>query len=110
MKTLDPVRYQIFRNRLYNILEEGRITIYKVTGSAVVAEGGETLCSFYTTDGVPILTSAGILLHVTGARDFVMKTIEWYEKDPGINEGDQFFFNDPYIGGQHLPDQIIIKP
>ncbi len=110
MRELDPVRYQIFRNRLYNILEEGRITIRKVTGSSVVAEGGETLCSFYTSEGVPILTSAGILLHVTGARDFVLKAIEWYEDDPGINDGDQLFFNDPYIGGQHLPDQIILKP
>lgn len=107
---IDPVRYQIFRNRIYNILEEGRITIRKVTGSPVVAEGGETLCSFYTSEGVPILTSAGILLHVTGARDFVLKAIEWYESDPGIHDGDQLFFNDPYIGGQHLPDQIIIKP
>jgi N-methylhydantoinase B len=75
-----------------------------------VVEGGETMCSFYDTNGVPILTAAGILLHCTGAMDFVIKAIEWYEEDPGIFEGDQFFFNDPYIGGQHLPDQIIIKP
>jgi N-methylhydantoinase B len=68
------------------------------------------MCSFYDTNGVPILTAAGILLHCTGAMDFVIKAIEWYQEDPGIFEGDQFFFNDPYIGGQHLPDQIIIKP
>ncbi len=109
-KRLDPVKYQIFKNRLYNILEEGRIAARLVTGSPVVAEGGETLCSFYTTDGVPILTATGILLHCTGAMDFVLKAIEWYEEEPGIHDGDQLFFNDPYIGGQHLPDQIIIKP
>ncbi|MBI2953756.1 MAG: hydantoinase B/oxoprolinase family protein [Chloroflexi bacterium] len=107
---LDPIKYEIYRHRLYNILEEGRITIRRVTGSAMVAEGGETLCSFYMSDGTPVLTASGILLHCTGARDFVLKAIEWYEDDPGIADGDQLLFNDPYIGGQHLCDHIIIKP
>lgn len=109
-ETLNPVQYEIFRHRLFNILEEGRIAMRMVSGSPVVVEGGETLCSFYTSDGTPILTAAGILLHCTGARDFVIKAIEWYEQDPGIVDGDQMLFNDPYIGGQHLPDQIILKP
>ena len=107
---LDPIKYEIYRHRLYNVLEEGRITIRRVTGSAMVAEGGETLCSFYTSDGEPVQTAAGILLHCTGARDFVLKAIEWYQDSPGIHDGDQFLFNDPYIGGTHLCDQIIIKP
>ena len=107
---LDPVQYEIFRHRLFNILEEGRIAVGMVSGSPVVVEGGETMCSFYDADGLPILAAAGVLLHCIGARGFVEKAIEWYEDDPGISEGDQFFFNDPYIGGLHLPDQIIIKP
>ena len=108
--SLDPARYEIFRHRMYNIVEEGRIAMKMVSGSPVVVEGGETMCSFYTSDGVPILTAAGVLLHCTGARGFVLKAIEWYEEDPGIQEGDQFFFNDPYIGGHHLADMIVIKP
>lgn len=107
---LDPSQYEIFSHRLFNILEEGRVAISMVSGSPVVVEGGETMCSFYLPDGDPILTSAGILLHCTGARDFIVKALEWYEDDPGIYDGDQLFFNDPYIGGQHLPDQIVIKP
>lgn len=51
---LDPIRYEIFRHRLFNILEEGRIAIKMVSGSAVVVEGGETMCSFYTSVGVPV--------------------------------------------------------
>ena len=58
-------------------------------------EGGETMCSFYDAQGVPILTAAGVLLHCIGAMGFVQTAIEWYEDDPGIFEGDQFFFNDP---------------
>ena len=109
-KELDPVQYEIFRHRLFNTLEEGRIAVGMVSGSPVVVEGGETMCSFYDSNGVPILTAAGVLLHCLGAMGFVLKAIEWYEEDPGIFEGDQFIFNDPYIGGLHLPDQIVIKP
>ena len=107
---LDPVRYEIFRHRLFHILEEGRLAMKMVSGSPVVVEGGETMCALYASDGTPILTAAGILLHCTGAMDFIRKAIEWFEDDPGINEGDQFYFNDPYIGGQHLPDQMVVKP
>lgn len=107
---IDLVQYEIFRHRLFNILEEGRIAIRQVSGSPVVVEGGETLCSFYTPSGDAILTGSGILLHCTGAADFVKATIDWYCEDPGIFEGDQFLWNDPYIGGQHNMDNIIVKP
>jgi len=107
---IDAIKYEIFTHRLWRILEEGRIAMKMVSGSSVVVEGGETLSCFYDTNGVPTLSAAGVLLHLTGARDFIVKCIEWYEKDPGINEGDQFFFNDYYIGGQHLADEIVIKP
>lgn len=107
---LDPVRYEIYRHRLFNILEEGRIAMKMVSGSAVVVEGGETMTCFCETDGTPILIAAGILLHAMGAIDFIRKAIELYEVDPGFDDGDQLFFNDPYLGGQHQADMVIIKP
>ncbi|MBI3079629.1 MAG: hydantoinase B/oxoprolinase family protein, partial [Deltaproteobacteria bacterium] len=102
--------YEIFSHRLFHLLEEGRIAIRMVSGSPVVAEGGETMCAFYREDGTPILVAAGVLLHCMGAWGFIQKTLEWYGEDPGIHDGDQLLFNDPYIGGHHLPDQVIIKP
>jgi len=110
MQELDTVKYEIFRRRLFNILEEGRIAMRMVSGSPVVVEGGETMCSLHTHNGDTILVAAGVLLHAIGARDFIRKTVEWYEENPGIFEGDQLFFNDPYIGGQHLADMVVIKP
>jgi N-methylhydantoinase B len=107
---IDPVRYEVFRHRLFNILEEGRIALKMVSGSPVVVEGGETMCSLHRADGSTILVAAGILLHAVGARQFIQKAIELYENDPGFNDGDQLFFNDPYLGGQHLADMVVIKP
>ena len=107
---LDVAKYEIFAHRLFNVLEEGRIAMAQVSGSPVVVEGGETMCAFYTPEGDAFMTGAGILLHVTGASDFVKETIRLYREDPGIFEEDQFLWNDPYLGGQHTLDQIIVKP
>jgi len=107
---IELAQYEIYRHRLFNVLEEGRLAMKMVSGSSVVVEGGETMCSMHNTDGTTVLVASGILLHAIGAQDFIFKAIEWYEQDPGINEGDQFFFNDPYIGGQHLADMVIIAP
>ncbi len=107
---IDPVRYEMFRHRLFNILEEGRMAMHMVSGSPVVAEGGECMASFYTADGTVILTAAGILLHTTGCHAAIKKAIEWYEESPGIYDGDQFFFNDPYIAATHVYDMLVVRP
>lgn len=107
---LNPIRYEMFRHRMYNTLEEGRIAIQQVSGSPVVVEGGECMSSFYRPDGTVILTASGVLLHTTGCQEAIRKIIEWYSENPGIHEGDQFFFNDPYYAGLHVFDMIVVKP
>ncbi len=108
--TIDPARYEMFRHRLYYILEEGRIAIGMVSGSPIVVEGGESMCSFYDGDGTAILTACGLLLHSTGCRDAIIHALENYSQDPGIRDGDQLFYNDPYIAATHVYDMIVVKP
>lgn len=107
---LDPIRYEMFRHRLFNVLEEGRIAMQHVSGSTVVAEGGECMASFYDANGTVILTAAGLLLHCTGCEDAIKRIVQWFDQDPGIYDGDQFFVNDPYIAGTHVYDMIVVKP
>ena len=109
-KKLDPVRYEMFRHRLYNILEEGRIALQRVCASPIVVQGGECMSAFYNTEGVTIVSASGHLRFCAGCSDAVKKCIEWFEEDPGIFEGDQFFFNDPYIASTHVYDQMIVRP
>jgi N-methylhydantoinase B len=110
MSVLDPIKYEIFVRRLATVLEEGRKAIAMVSGSPAIVEGGECMTSFYDAEGEGILTASGTLFHVLGPRDATRYTIEHYSENPGIHEGDQFFFCDPYIAGTHLMDQLVIKP
>ncbi len=107
---IDPIRYEMFRHRLFNIAEEGRIAIQQVSASPPVVEGGECMSSFYDPSGTVIISAAGLLLHCTGCQDAIKAALTFYEEDPGIFDGDQLFFNDPYIAATHVYDQLVIKP
>lgn len=107
---LDPVKYEVFVRRLNSVLEEGRQAVAMVSGSPAIVEGGEFMTSVYESNGGGILAAAGTLFHVMGSADSIRHAIKEYEENPGIHEGDQLFYNDPYIAGTHLMDQIVIKP
>lgn len=107
---LNPVKYETFLHRLWAIGEEGRTSIQRVTASPIVSQGGECMASFYTAAGAMILACSGHLRFAAATSDAIKKLIEWYSKNPGFYDGDQIFFNDPYIAGAHTFDMMIIKP
>ena len=108
--TLDPIDFEIFAHRLWAIGEEGRIALQRVTASPIVAQGGECMCSFYDADGTMILACSGHLRFAAATSDAIRRLVEWFEDDPGINEGDEFIVNDPYIAGSHTYDIMQIAP
>lgn len=108
--TVDPISYEIFSHRLWAIGEEGRIALQRVTASPIVAQGGECMCSFYDADGTMILACSGHLRFAAATSDAIRQIIEWYAVEPGIHEGDEFFFNDPYVAGSHTYDIMQIAP
>ncbi|MEI9475302.1 MAG: hydantoinase B/oxoprolinase family protein, partial [Deltaproteobacteria bacterium] len=109
-KKLDPIKYEIFVRRLGTILEEGRKAIGMVSGSPAIVEGGECMTSLFDGDGNGVLAAVGTLFHVVGSGDAIKHAIKEYQDSPGINDGDQFYYADPYIAGTHLMDQIAVKP
>jgi N-methylhydantoinase B len=107
---LDPIDFEIFAHRLWAVGEEGRIALQRVTASPIVAQGGECMCSFYDADGTMILACSGHLRFAAATSDAIRRMIEWFGDDPGIHEGDEFIFNDPYVAGSHTYDIMQIAP
>ncbi|MFH2045109.1 MAG: hydantoinase B/oxoprolinase family protein [Pseudomonadota bacterium] len=107
---IDPITYEVVKHSIWQTLWEGRSTMEKVSGSVVVTEAKEVLFSLHQPNGETIVSSAGLLLHISGVEKQIGKVIEWYTENPGINDGDVFMFNDPYIGGIHAPDQTCFCP
>jgi N-methylhydantoinase B len=107
---LDPIRFEIFAHRLWEIGEEGRLALQRVTASPIVAQGGECMSSFYAPDGTMILACSGHLRFAAATSDAIRKLIGWFGTSPGIHDGDQIFQNDPYTAGAHTYDQMVVKP
>ncbi|MDP6558677.1 MAG: hydantoinase B/oxoprolinase family protein [Candidatus Binatia bacterium] len=107
---IHPVMYEMFLHRLWAIGEEGRMTLQRVTASPIVSQGGECMSSFYDSEGTMVLACSGHLRFAGATSDALKSLIEWYSQSPGFHDGDQFFFNDPYVAGSHTYDMMIIKP
>ncbi len=107
---VDPIRYEMFLHRLWAVGEEGRSTLQRVTASPIVAQGGEVMSSFYDAEGTMVLACSGHLRFAAATSDAIKYLIEWYGESPGFHDGDQLFFNDPYVAGSHTYDMMVVKP
>ena len=56
---IDPVKYEVFVQRLSSVLEEGRQAVAMISGSPAIVEGGEFMTSLYGGDGRGIMSAAG---------------------------------------------------
>lgn len=105
-----PVTYEVVTHKLWQILKEAGYAMIHVTGSPVVTDVGEHMEAFYDRDGNSSLAGGGISSHVMSGSFAIKHIIREYEDDPGINEGDQFFLNDPYIASLHNADMFVLAP
>jgi N-methylhydantoinase B len=100
----------MFLHRLWAIGEEGRMTLQRVTASPIVSQGGECMSSFYNAQGTMVLACSGHLRFAAATSDAIKVLIDWFGRSPGFYDGDQIFFNDPYVAGSHTYDMMVIKP
>ncbi len=107
---VDPVTFEVIRYSLMNTnLEHGQ-TIQRLAVSPV---------TMITRDFQPsILTESGDLVflgpYLQSFSNAQALTIKWIlenrAENPGIEPGDMFVSNDPYVGTPHQPDTIVAAP
>lgn len=111
MQTLDPIKYEMFYNRVEQALIEAKNTVRYLAGSVIVREGGEVGESLHLPDGATVHLAAGLLMHIqSSARTIMYMNANGFAEDIGYYEGDQFINNNAHIGGQHIPDMQVVDP
>jgi N-methylhydantoinase B len=108
MTTDDIINRTVIANRLDNITEEMGISLEHSAHSPIFAEACDFACCICDSKGDLVSQLEGIPILATAGSFSVKKVIEKYGDD--IHDGDGFILNDPYCGGNHLPDIGIITP
>lgn len=109
-KGIDPVRLEVIRNALVAAAEEMSITIWRTSRSTVVREILDFSTAVFDAQGRNIAQSARIPVHLNSMSDCLRTILDRFIPLEQWNDGDVIVTNDPYSGGQHLPDIQTFRP
>src|SRR6201998_2650027 len=109
--SLDPLTYEVVRHRLWSVTDEMGETLKRMSGSPIVTDSNDF--DFTVNDEMGQLVQVGLYnTMLVGAIDMALSwTLKNRLDNPGIEEGDMFLCNDPWVGGGlHQNDVIVYQP
>ena len=107
---IDPIRLEVIRDALIAASEEMNISIWRTARSTVVRETLDYSTAIFDGDGQAVAQSTRIPVHLNSMSVCLEEIIANWLPLEQWNEGDVVLTNDPYAGGQHLPDFVAFKP
>jgi N-methylhydantoinase B len=106
---LDPVTFEVIRNRLWTINIAHGETLTRISGSPVFQSLDFNMCLM--TERGEITMNAPYLQCLAASAPLGIRYImETYGDAPGIDDGDMFLSTDPWIGAVHQMDVLIACP
>ena len=110
MSSIDPVRLEVIRNALIAGAEEMNVSIWRTARSTVVRETLDYSTALFDGRGQAVAQSTRIPIHLNSMSVCLEDIIAGPIPIDDWREGDVILTNDPYSGGQHLPDFVAFKP
>jgi N-methylhydantoinase B len=108
--TVDPVTFEVIRYSLLNTnLEHGR-TLQRLCVSPITMLTRDFQPSITLQNG-DLVFLGPYLQYFSNCQSLTIKWIlENRSENPGIEPGDMFLSNDPYVGSPHQPDVVVAAP
>jgi N-methylhydantoinase B len=108
---LDPLTYEVIRHRLWSVTDEMGEALKRMSGSPIVTDANDF--DFAISDELGQEVQVGLYnTMLVGAVDLAIYwTLKHRAANPGIEQGDMFLCNDPWVGGGlHQNDVIVFQP
>jgi N-methylhydantoinase B len=108
MMRLDSVTFEVLKNSLCSMCDEGSEIIARLAYAPTISEGHDHSCAILDAKGR--LVSHGNrdqAPHIGSFEPTVAVMLDWF-KD--MVPGDVYIFNDPYSGGIHANDVKLVRP
>ena len=101
----DPIELTIFSSLFASAAEEMGVTLGRAAYSPNIKERRDFSCAIFDAQGRMVAQAANIPVHLGAMPVAVSVARERYTFGPG----DLVIFNDPYLGGTHLPDVTMVS-
>lgn len=108
---LDPLTYEVVRHRIWSVTDEMGEALKRMSGSPIVTDANDF--DFAISDELGQEVQVGLYnTMLVGAVDLAIYwTLRHRAANPGIDSGDMFLCNDPWVGGGlHQNDVIVYQP
>ena len=106
---IDPTDFEVIRQKLWTINMAHGDTITRISGSPVLATLDFNM-SILTEDAEVVLNAPYVQFLNAGAPLGIRYILEHYSDAPGIDDGDVYCCNDPWIAACHQMDVLFAAP
>ena len=110
MRRVDPVTLEVVNNALVGVAEQMAATILRTSYSTVIREMLDYSTAVFDLNGRIIAQSCRIPIHLNSMSRSLRTTLDEAIPIGEWRPGDVVVTNDPYKGGQHLPDVQTFLP
>jgi len=107
--TLGPIELEILRNALTAAAAEMDVTVWRTSRSTIVRELLDYSTAVFDRDGYNVAQSARIPQHLNSMGAGLLTLVRDFMPLETWDEGDVVISNDPYCGGQHIPDILAFR-
>ena len=107
--TSDLITFEIVRGALSGIAEEMKNVVMRGSFSPLLSLSGDLSCAVADRDGNVVAQGQDIPVHL-GAMPFTLRGLLDEPRMMPLVPGDVLITNDPYAGGNHLPDVTVVSP
>jgi N-methylhydantoinase B len=105
---IDPITVSVIQHRLRAIVEEMGEAMLRTSYSQILNSSRDFSTALCDPEGRLIAQAEHVPIHV-GALPFAARAVHQFFKGR-IRPGDVYLLNDPYTGGNHLPDLTVFVP
>jgi N-methylhydantoinase B len=105
---VDPITVSVVQHRLRAIVEEMGEAMLRTSYSQILNSSRDFSTALCDPDGRLVAQAEHVPIHV-GALPFAARSVHQFFKGQ-IRPGDVYLLNDPYRGGNHLPDLTVFVP
>ena len=106
---ISPIELEIIHNALTAAAAEMDVTVWRTSRSTIVRELLDYSTAIFDRDGWNVAQAARIPSHLNSMSYFLTEILARHIPADQWQPDDIVISNDPYCGGQHLPDIVAFK-